>query len=83
MIDKRWRKVTKKHPGKKWEYKPVLVAHRDLDSNEGMRVVASRMPSQISWGEYAWGFCTRGGIEPVTHWMPFPDPPPMPKEKAK
>ncbi len=80
-VDKRWRKVTKKHPGKKWEGERVLAVHRDCDSpTKGATVRVSLLPDRTHWNQ--WEYLTQCGYEPVTHWMPWPEPPEMPKRKG-
>ena len=59
-----WRKVGKRHPGKRWEHARVIVALAN-----GCRS-ATIMPSRQDWEEK--GIWT-GDFSRVTHWQPWPE----------
>ena len=75
----RWRKVTKAHPGKKWEGKVVIVAY--MDKHKGrMRSGSAMVPKTYIWDHEVWQHYFTDN--PITHWMPWPETPEMPKEEA-
>ena len=61
-----WRKVTKRHPGKRWEHARVMVALAT-----GCRSTTI-LPSQKDWKEK--GIWTHD-YSRVTHWQPWPGHP--------
>ena len=60
-----WRKVTKRHPGKKWEGQQVLVAYENGTMDCGP------FPTEPVFS-HGWESIFNGR---VTHWQPWPEHP--------
>ena len=64
-----WRKVGKRHPGKKWEGESVLVVTSDGYGDIG------RVPTVGEWSERTWMDYSLRGDKHITHWQPWPEHP--------